>query len=579
MRTQRTLAVLLFLWALALYTYTLAPSVMWGDAVEAQVQVALGGSSYMYFVDLENAIEASIDHFPFARLGVAAWDHPLYIMLGQIFAHLVPWGDVAYRMNLMSALTAAVVVVVVYLVGQALVQDDWAAIMGALALAVSHTFWLHAVMAEIYALHLLFMISLIGLTFRWVERRRGFELRLLMLLAGLGMANYLLLALTLVPLLAYLVLATTSGATFPARVTWLWRAIRSRTGGICFGLFLIGFAPWWIQFLRMARMLGVPLTLRLAAGAPWLPQSLAISMPRDVIAHLLGYFGWLLYQFTPLGLALAAYGWVCLRHTQSGRAWLLLALWVVHTAFSANYHVKDQFAFHLPSYLIVALMMTTGAAALLRRLDIGATSSRRSTTVRVSLLVALIILPVGLYTTTPRLLRAADVTDITAGIAPIGVGVRNTLAIFLDPNQRDDDSAARFGRSTLAQLAPRALVFTPSQSDGETYLILRYFQLVEQRRPDVRLELMLFYPRQSFQSALLEIIRAESGCRPLYLASVNPRGYPLDELATDFAIVPEANIYRVQSRRGAMARPCNEQRESKRSGTLADLLAEVVRNQ
>ncbi len=90
---------------------------------------------------------------------------------------------------------------------------------------------------------------------------------------------------------------------------------------------------------------------------------------------------------------------------------------------------------------------------------------------------------------------------------------------------------------------------------------------------------MLFYPRQSFQSALLEIIRAESGCRPLYLASVNPRGYPLDELATDFAIVPEANIYRVQSRRGAMARPCNEQRESKRSGTLADLLAEVVRNQ
>ncbi len=337
MRTQRTLAVLLFLWALALYTYTLAPSVMWGDAVEAQVQVALGGSSYMYFVDLENAIEASIDHFPFARLGVAAWDHPLYIMLGQIFAHLVPWGDVAYRMNLMSALTAAVVVVVVYLVGQALVQDDWAAIMGALALAVSHTFWLHAVMAEIYALHLLFMISLIGLTFRWVERRRGFELRLLMLLAGLGMANYLLLALTLVP----------------------------------------GFAPWWIQFLRMARMLGVPLTLRLAAGAPWLPQSLAISMPRDVIAHLLGYFGWLLYQFTPLGLALAAYGWVCLRHTQSGRAWLLLALWVVHTAFSANYHVKDQFAFHLPSYLIVALMMTTGAAALLRRLDIGATSSPR----------------------------------------------------------------------------------------------------------------------------------------------------------------------------------------------------------
>jgi hypothetical protein len=328
----------------------------------------------------------------------------------------------------------------------------------------------------------------------------------------------------------------------------------------------------------MARILGVPLTLRLAAGAPWLPQSLAISTPHDAIANILSYLGWLLYQFTPFGLALAAYGWVYLWHKQPERAWLLLALWGMHSAFSANYRVEDQFAFHLPSYLIVALMLISGATALLRRLNRVSTTSLRLATIHVSLLVVLVVLPVGLYRTMPTLLHMAGVTDVTVGIAPIGVGVRDTIATFLDPNQRDNDSAARFGRSTLAQLSPRALVFTPNQSDGEAYLILRYFQLVEGRRPDVRLEMMLFHPHQDIRQAILQMIRVQSGCRPLYLASANPQDYPLNELSPDFVIVPEANIYRVLPRRNGIARFCGDEPESEQVGKLGDLLAEIVRN-
>jgi hypothetical protein len=164
------------------------------------------------------------------------------------------------------------------------------------------------------------------------------------------------------------------------------------------------------------------------------------------------------------------------------------------------------------------------------------------------------------------------------GIQPIGTGARDTLAYFLNPNKRGDDSAARFGRSTLAQLAPDALVFTAKLSDQEAYVVLRYFQAVEGLRPDVRLELMLFDPLDEMSQAVLVQVHSQMWCRPLYLASLNPSAYPLETLRAEFEIVPEANLYRLLPRQPQPATPTCPDLDTRWTGiTLDQLIRRAMR--
>ncbi len=103
----------LFLLAFALYVRTLAPTVvfLFDDTLEFQYVIP--------------------------RLGILhPTGYPLYALLGKLFTLIVPLNDVAYRLNLFSALCAALAVAFVYLVAQQLTTHRIAAIMGATIFAV-----------------------------------------------------------------------------------------------------------------------------------------------------------------------------------------------------------------------------------------------------------------------------------------------------------------------------------------------------------------------------------------------------------------------------------------------------------
>jgi hypothetical protein len=91
-------------------------------------------------------------------------------------------------------------------------------------------------------------------------------------------------------------------------------------------------------------------------------------------------------------------------------------------------------------------------------------------------------------------------------------------------------------------------VLAPKPSDQETYAALRYFQLVEGRRPDVHLDMLLFSPLDDMQGAVLAQVRAQMWCRPLYLVSLHPDTIPLATLREEFEIVPQANLHRLLPR-------------------------------
>jgi len=121
--------------------------------------------------------------------------YPFYCLLGKLWMTLMPIGNIAYRMNILSALCAALACMMVYFiilkVGAGLVparvrivnqgtgqtqglslhqlSSLIPAIVGVLMLAFAVTFWEQAVVAEKYTLNALFATLLIFILLKWAE--------------------------------------------------------------------------------------------------------------------------------------------------------------------------------------------------------------------------------------------------------------------------------------------------------------------------------------------------------------------------------------------------------------------------
>ena len=130
----------------------------------------------------------------------------------------------------------------------------------------------------------------------------------------------------------------------------------------------------------------------------------------------------------------------------------------------------------------------------------------------------------------------------------------------------------------MDQLALDSLVFTPKTSEQEAYVVLRYVQLVEGFRPDVRLDMMLFDAIDQMPEAVYARIEREIGCRPIYLTSLNPLSFPMERLEKEFEIHPQANLFRVLPR-GEVAPPadCGSPDSHIASLTLEELIRRALR--
>ncbi len=189
----------LFLAGLMLYTVTLAPSVvtLFDDSLEFQLVTY--------------------------QLGIAhPTGYPLYTLLGKLFT-FIPVGNVAYRVNWMSAVFGAATAALLYLfILQAItpaanrLDDDTkrpitshlGASFGALLMAVGLVFWQQATIAEVYTLHAFFVVLLLLAATLIAPCDNGPQgIYLLAFLAGLSLTHHRTMIL-LFPALALHVLLT-----------------------------------------------------------------------------------------------------------------------------------------------------------------------------------------------------------------------------------------------------------------------------------------------------------------------------------------------------------------------------------
>lgn len=105
--------------------------------------------------------------------------YPLYCLLGKLWITFLPLGNIAFRMNLFSAIAAAVAVGMVYFIILKIISIETkkdksnssiiSGIIGSLLLAFGATFWEQAVMAEKYTLNGMFVTLLIFILLKWHE--------------------------------------------------------------------------------------------------------------------------------------------------------------------------------------------------------------------------------------------------------------------------------------------------------------------------------------------------------------------------------------------------------------------------
>ena len=185
---HRGIAVTLFLLAEAVYLMTMAPTLSFWDCGEF----------------IATSYTLGVPHPPGA---------PLFLLVGRLFSMVPFFEDIGARVNLLSTLSASATVMLTYLIIFQLITvyrksdprswDDsgrlsayGAALVGALALAFSDSFWFNAVETEVYAPSLFFTALVVWFILRWFgeESQEGNERWLMaaMYVIGLSIGVHLL---------------------------------------------------------------------------------------------------------------------------------------------------------------------------------------------------------------------------------------------------------------------------------------------------------------------------------------------------------------------------------------------------
>jgi hypothetical protein len=319
--------------SIAVYLQTLLPSVGWGDIARFQYVARVWG----------------IPH----RFG-----YPLYIGLSRLFGY-VPVGDVAYRVNLMSAFFAALTAVVVYLLIMILVNDWVAGVSASLSFAFSLAFWEQAVVAEVYALNAFLMGAVVLVFLAWHQNRRVGLLYLGIGLYALSFGNHMTVV-TLGPAVLYIVLITDyrvlldpkkvaimAGLLLLGAMQYIYVIVRAGQQPL---LNELGPFSWkgWIRWMTRSRFAGQFFGFGLA----------------DQVDRMRIYLELLAGQFFRWGYIVAWIGaWERLK--ADIRTFVFLALVAVGIyVFGMNYGGATFTIYLIPSYLVFAVFLGSGLSAI-----------------------------------------------------------------------------------------------------------------------------------------------------------------------------------------------------------------------
>jgi hypothetical protein len=421
----------------ALYLLTCAPTILWQDS-----------ALFVYRI-WHNDIQGN--------LGIAL-AHPLYVMIGILFK-FVPVGQLAWRINLISAIFGALAVANLFLLLKLWLGNILPAVIGAVTLAVSWTFWQHAVIAEAYSLYAAQLFAELIVLLLYVRTKHVKYLYLLGLLNGLAIANHLWAVFGFICYAIFLVFLLAK------------KQVHFKHFGVIVLLWLIGAAPYEYLIIKEIVVTGnVPATLASALfGNGWQSSVLNASITGKIVFENVIFIA---LNFPTPNFLLLFVGLWALYKTAPSRSYanIIVAMLVLHFVFAFRYTVPDRHAFFLPFYCLAAIFVGLGADALFRRINHN---------VLVFAVLVFAMMPAAVYTITPEVGRKM--------YKPLGqrrkLPYRDNYKYFLQPWKNGERSAEKFAHEALDSVDENAIIY----ADTTTAHALLYAQEVEGLRHDVRI--------------------------------------------------------------------------------------------
>ena len=418
---------------------------------------------------------------------------PTFVLLGRLWLTIEPFGSIAWRMNLFSALGTSVAAALAVLIAARLGARPLIAASAGLALATVGTVWSEATAAEVNALHLCLTTILVYLAVRWRDDPRARWLLAGGLVGGLAVGNHLL--------------ALAALAAIAPLVLWAGRRPliadpRPLLGGLV--LFVAGVSVYLFIPIRVALSPPTQYTALRSFQGIWNHISgsvyqnefkfLSAGVVGLVVDDLPKLAAYAISQTSPVVLVVAALGlaWLLLGRRDGWAALLTFGVFAVTVVLYVGYRGD------LPHYLLVAWMVAglwfaLGMEAIARTVerDVGELVGRARPGIAGGLVA---VLALGL---------------------PVGVGVANEPSHDLSHDTVGDD----FVTEVLGLLPPNAILFTYWDA-GEP---LHHATCLDGRRPD----LLILAPDDwvSFRPCTtMTTIQALRSGRPIYSLAIFGRG-------------------------------------------------------
>ena len=413
----------------------------------------------------------------------------VHLLLLHLFLYL-PVGDVGYRSNLFSAFATVGTVWLLLMLCRRIYQRCIPALVAGLSFGLCFYVWSVSVVAEVYTLQGCFLAALLLLLWSWRRSGKTAYLAGSAAIQGLALVNNPATALWWPGLLVI-------GLATPRR-----HGLTLRQVAVISGMFILALTPLLYLPVRSAETpefvnvgafdaTGVFHPAELTNITGILAYLSGKQFEPLLFSHLVNNFGpeilkflrWLVAAFLGIGFPLGLWGiWELWQHERSLTVGLLLIMGM-HALFFISYGAFDKATMFLPVYLIWAVFIGAGVQML------NHTISPRAAEL-------MLLLPVA-------------------------------LLFFNAPfvNMRHAWEPAHTAQQRLASVPPSAL-YLARWGDAD---IMRYYQIVEDIRPDVDIVNVFF---TSYDTQVYLINTALEQQRPVYVSFSDEALFPFFRFVT-----------------------------------------------
>lgn len=481
--------ILIFVISLIFYIILLSPGIDYGD-----------GATFV----------TKALHFKFEA---RATSHPLYYLICKLF-FLLPFGSMAWKVNLLSAVSSASCLAVTYCLLRNLKLNQVAILTGISALALSHTFWLKSCIPDVYTLQALLAVSSFYCIIKWnlasqdKNSKSDYWLIAWAMVWGLSLMHHFLLAFLLPGQILYVILNRKNIAN-------IYRFI---------GLFTISFLAvsyiWW--HIAIVQIINGENLISLLTGGGGVESKVGgyklFELPKAIILSII----LLAYQFPWLLSAIGIYGAVTQNQKSTKVAWMLNISFILTTLFAVTYKSNHKYEVFIQSYLIFAIWIAYGANSLLEKYPI------KKKILYIICIASVFLQPISYFLTTKLIERCPNLLPIAIRNVPY----RNNFTHFFWPPKYNAYGAERYGQEVMNELPKNAVII----ADWTLLTVLLHMQEIEGMRPDVKIVFLETH-------TVSEIIKKDPN-RPVCAADNLPC-YKLNELPKCYKIKNCGNFFQI----------------------------------